>query len=286
MAIGIDGVALAAALAAGKPVVAVLGCGIDICYPKQHLTLAREIVKEGCVITEYPPHTPPLKHNFPKRNRIISGLSEATLVFEGRERSGAVITARYAKDQGRAVYALPGSVGVPNSEASFALIRNGARTFISADDIVSDFQDSHPGKLNPFLMKQTCPVDLMDTLRLYRVSALCPGDDVFTPPAPRRTRRERDSEVDATRAARTRTKADEPAEASDSRDTADTAPPPSFDATALRIYKKIPTSGDCTVDSLVDDVLSMREVSRALFKLELGSFVVRLPGERVMRKTK
>ena len=91
MAIGIDGVAMAGALAAGGKTIAVLGNGIDICYPPQHLTLAREIVKAGCVITEYAPGTKPTKFSFPARNRIISGLSSATIVFEGPEKSGAFL---------------------------------------------------------------------------------------------------------------------------------------------------------------------------------------------------
>ena len=89
MAMGIDGVALAGAISSDSPTVAILGSGIDVCYPKQHLTLAREIVKRGCIMTEFPPKTPPIKYNFPKRNRIISGISAATLVIEGRENSGA-----------------------------------------------------------------------------------------------------------------------------------------------------------------------------------------------------
>ena len=104
MAIGIDGVALAGALSEGKATVAVIGSGIDVCYPSQHKRLAREIVKRGCVVTEYAPGTRPNAVNFPVRNRIISGLSEAVVVIEGHEKSGAIITARRAFSQGRAVY--------------------------------------------------------------------------------------------------------------------------------------------------------------------------------------
>ena len=140
MAIGIDGVALAGALSEGKATVAVIGSGIDVCYPMQHKRLAREIVKRGCVMTEYAPGTRPSGSNFPVRNRIISGLSEATLVIEGHEKSGAVITARRAFAQGRVVYALPGNVGNRNSEATNLLIKNGAKAFSSADDIVRDLK--------------------------------------------------------------------------------------------------------------------------------------------------
>ena len=126
MAIGIDAVAHAGALAAGKTTVAVIGSGIDVCYPKEHRPLAREIVKTGCVFTEYPPGARPDGYNFPVRNRIISGLSKVVLVIEGKERSGALLTARHAKEQGRTVYAVPGNIGNPNSEVCNLLLKNGA----------------------------------------------------------------------------------------------------------------------------------------------------------------
>jgi DNA processing protein len=154
MAIGIDGVALAGALSVNAPTVAVIGSGIDVCYPAQHITLAREIVKRGCVITEFAPGTPPNRFNFPKRNRIISGLSAVTLVMEGRENSGALITARCAQEQGRIVYALPGNVSSPTSEVTNLLLKNGARALVSADDIVRDFETEYHGKLNPFKLAE------------------------------------------------------------------------------------------------------------------------------------
>ena len=126
MAMGIDGVAMAGALSAGGKTVAVIGSGIDVCYPESHLTLAREVVKCGCVITEFAPGTKPSRYNFPKRNRIISGLSSATLVIEGKEKSGALITARHAMQQERPVYAFPGNVGNKNSELSLLLIKNSS----------------------------------------------------------------------------------------------------------------------------------------------------------------
>jgi DNA processing protein len=111
MAIGIDGVAMAGAIASGASTVAVIGSGIDVCYPSVHLTLARTIVKNGCVLTEYAPGTKPEKFNFPRRNRIISGLCPVTVIVEGKESSGSMITARHAKVQGREVFAFPGNVG-------------------------------------------------------------------------------------------------------------------------------------------------------------------------------
>ncbi|MBQ8414116.1 MAG: DNA-processing protein DprA [Clostridia bacterium] len=271
MAIGIDGVAMAGALAAGGTTVAVIGSGIDVCYPPQHLRLAREIVKRGCVLTEFAPGTQPNKFNFPKRNRIISGLSRATVVFEGAERSGALITARYAKEQGRTVYALPGNVGSKNSQLSNLLIKNGAKICTSAEDVLNDFKDSYRGVINTFLLKDRVGVDMMSTLTEYGVVAVCPGDDIFVAPKPKKSR-ENKVMVEATVITE---EAAEPV-----------SPPISFDKTALAVYKRIPESGSCSLEELVDENTDLRQVMKCLLKLEMGGFVVMLPGEKVSRKFK
>ena len=179
MAVGIDSVAHAGALAADMPTVAVLGSGINVCYPKEHQHLAREIVKNGCVITEFPLGTQPSRLNFPRRNRIISGLSRAALVIEGAEKSGAMITARYAKKQGKPIYALPGAVESKNSEASNLLLQNGAKVCVRAEHIIDDFREDLGVALNPFNLSEKLPVDLHQTLRKYRVSAVCENDPIF-----------------------------------------------------------------------------------------------------------
>ena len=269
MAMGIDGVAMAGALSAGGTTVAVIGSGIDICYPPQHLRLAREIVKGGCVITEFAPGTPPSKFNFPKRNRIISGLSRATVVFEGPERSGALITARCAKEQGRAVYALPGNVGSTNSQLSNLLIKNGAKMCTSAEDIINDYLDSYRGVLNPFKLKDGVRVDMMSTLSEYDIVAVCPGDDIFEAPRPKKK--------DAAPLPVGHNLNDESSGVA-------ITPPSDFDSRALDVYKKIPASGSCSLESLVDEKTNLRQVMRYLLMLEVGGFVVMLPGEAVSRK--
>ncbi len=136
MALGVDAVAACGALDAKGDTIAVLGCGIDVVYPKEHTKLQRIISNRGAVITELPPMEPPYGKNFPKRNRIISGLSNGVLVIEGNQISGALITARYAATQGRDIFALPGKINENNSEGSNLLIKGGANVVLSAEDIL------------------------------------------------------------------------------------------------------------------------------------------------------
>ena len=136
MALGIDGIVNGAALDAGGQTVAVLGCGADVCYPSEHRGLMEQIIRRGAVITEYPPGTEPKGYHFPARNRIMSGLSLATVVIEAPERSGALITARHALEQGREVFAVPGSIYEKNAQGGFALLRDGASLAASVRDIL------------------------------------------------------------------------------------------------------------------------------------------------------
>ena len=269
MAIGIDGIALAGALSVNAPTVAVIGSGIDVCYPLQHLTLAREIVKRGCVITEFAPGTPPNRFNFPKRNRIISGLCAITLVMEGRENSGALITARCAQEQGRVVYALPGNVGSPTSEVTNLLLKNGARALVSADDIVRDFEMEYPGKLNPFKLAEKSPVDMGLVLSEYKVAATAPSDNIFNHKAARPKTEEIPVSADASAA-----KTEAPSVM------------PDFDKATLALYKRIPLEGEVPIESLLEGDEDLRSVMKMLLKLEMGHFVVILPGECVKRNLK
>ena len=126
MAEGIDGAAAAGALTAGGTVVGVLGCGVDVVYPACNRGLFADVERHGCLMSEFPPGTEPYKWNFPRRNRIMSGLSNGVLVAEAPEKSGALITARQAAEQGRDVFVVPGNVDVPTCAGSNALMREGA----------------------------------------------------------------------------------------------------------------------------------------------------------------
>jgi DNA processing protein len=138
LAAGIDAAAHQGALAAGAPTTAVLGCGPDRVYPAENAALAQRILGQGLVISEYLPGTRPVKENFPRRNRIISGLSLGVLVVEAAQRSGSLITARLAGDQGREVFAIPGSIHNPLSRGCHALIRQGAVLVETAHDILAE----------------------------------------------------------------------------------------------------------------------------------------------------
>lgn len=138
LARGVDAAAHRGALAGRGTTVAVLGCGADIVYPAEHTPLAGEIAGSGAVISEFAPGTQPLPRFFPRRNRVISGLSRAVIVIEAGEKSGSLITARCALEQGRDVLAVPGTVLSGRSKGSNALIRDGARLVESVDDVLEE----------------------------------------------------------------------------------------------------------------------------------------------------
>ena len=138
MAAGIDTLAHKGALSAGGRTIAVLGCGIDICFPAANKLLMEEIEEKGLLLSEYPPGYPPSKFTFPKRNRIISGLCEGIVVVEAGLASGSLITAERAAEQGRSVYALPGNINSVMSIGANKLICDGAQPIAVIDDLLWD----------------------------------------------------------------------------------------------------------------------------------------------------
>lgn len=148
LATGIDAMAMRGALSAGKSVVGLMGCGVDIVYPAYNRSLLLDTQRYGCLLSEFPPGTPPYKWNFPKRNRVLSGLSCGVLVVEAPKRSGALITASLAADQGRDVFVIPGNVDVAACAGSNALLRDGAIAVSTGWDILSEYQALFPGKIH------------------------------------------------------------------------------------------------------------------------------------------
>ncbi len=144
LALGIDGMAMAGALEAGGRCIALLGCGIDVVYPREHEALLKKVLNSGAVLTEYAPGVSPVGTNFPVRNRLISGMSQAVCVVEGSMKSGSLITARHALYQGRHIYAVPGQVGDPGAQGTNFLLKQGAQLVTCADDILCDYEFLYP----------------------------------------------------------------------------------------------------------------------------------------------
>ena len=142
MARGVDSAAHRGALEGGGITVAVFGCGVDVIYPAEHRSLAEHIAERGALVSEFAPGMPPLKSNFPQRNRIISGLSLAVVIVEAAEGSGSLITADFALEQGRTVLAVPGNVLGGRNYGAHALLRDGAKLVECADDILEELPAS------------------------------------------------------------------------------------------------------------------------------------------------
>lgn len=164
MALGIDGEAHQEAIGVGGRTVAVLGSGVDVAYPWEHKALYQTICQHGAVLSELPMGTPPFSYNFPTRNRIISGLSLGVVVVEATERSGSLITARLAGEQGREVFAVPGQAGASRSRGTHRLIRQGAKLVDGIGDIIEEIAPqflSQAGRLkevpSPTLPPDTSP---------------------------------------------------------------------------------------------------------------------------------
>lgn len=148
MAAGIDGVCGAGALAAGGFTVAVLGCGVNVTYPRHHQNLKHEIERQGLLLSEYPPGTRPIAHHFPVRNRIISGLSQGTVIVEASMNSGALITAKAAILQGRDVFALPANVGSVGAEGTNNLLQDGVNLVLNTSDVLEPYQYIYANQLH------------------------------------------------------------------------------------------------------------------------------------------
>ncbi|MBL8131140.1 MAG: DNA-protecting protein DprA [Anaerolineae bacterium] len=158
LAHGIDASAHHAALEVGGRTIAILGCGIDQVYPRDHAALARQITERGAVLTEFPLGSQPEGRHFPRRNRIISGVSLGVIVVEAPEKSGALITAAFALEQGRDVYAVPGSIFSAGSKGCHRLIQDGARAVVDVEDILNDLEITNEQLMTRSAVQETLPL--------------------------------------------------------------------------------------------------------------------------------
>lgn len=273
MALGVDAVASAGAIAAGGSTVAVFGCGIDIVYPPEHRKLYEAICKNGAVITEFMPSEPPERHNFPKRNRIMSGLAQGTLVIEGDARSGSLITAKKALEQGREVFALPGKINDENSVGPNELIHSGAYATLSSADILEHYDFLYHDVINykaHNVAKKHSELDgrVLEKLEISTRAYIAP---IMTAEEKIEKKRIKKSE------APDKTQISEAPRAEEvSLD--------GLDDTAKRVFSEIPIDTAVNPDALCTGGLSAVEVITALTMLELAGLVTSLPGGLYMRK--
>lgn len=164
---GIDSLALEGALSTGAPVAAVLGNGLDIVYPYEAKNLYADVIRNGCLLSEFIPGTKPLGSNFPRRNRIMSGLSLGVLVVEAAKKSGSLITANHALEQGRDVYAVPGNVGLAACEGSNLLLQEGAMLATCGWDVLQGYQARFPDRLRHVSAGEKLTLSPQDAKYLY-----------------------------------------------------------------------------------------------------------------------
>jgi DNA processing protein len=292
MALGNDGVAAAGTILAGGSTVAVLGCGIDVTYPREHDKLFSEIISRGAVLTEFAPGTPPEGKNFPIRNRIISGLSQGTVVVEGDIKSGAMITARTAIMQGRDIYAFPGNVGETNSAGTNSLISDGAAIALSARDVLENYTFLYRDSLDLVKLMRAEKKSDIDEDALSRMGVCTrtekPKEKPQASPAgeePKQSRR------------KTSGYRGEPLQERSAK--APSAPPPvsepargdaseralkTLTDTQRRIFEILPLDHAVTIDYLTREGFTVGEIMASMTVLEIKGLTVTLPGGLYSRK--
>lgn len=287
MALGVDGMAAAGAIDANGKTVAVLGCGVDIAYPAEHLLLSNNIIVNGVVISEYPPGTKPDRRNFPERNRIISGLCQGTLVIEADMRSGSLITARCAMFQGRELFALPGMVGVSNSEGTNMLLKNGARIATCAEDILELYQFLYPSKINIQALRSAGHGNVQSAAEKLNIGATAPLSEraavksAGTVKTPENNRKSSNISKSINTINKTGTKSGEknlPDEnISDILRT--------LDDCSVKVYSCMPEENPATIDEIIRFGFKVHEVTSALTMLEISGLVTALPGGQYIKIT-
>ena len=268
MAAGIDGVCAAASLAAGGTTVAVLGCGVDLVYPQHHAKLKSKIEQKGLVLSEYAPGTKPNAYHFPTRNRIISGISEGTVVIEAGLGSGSLITARDAIEEGRDLFAIPSNLGSRTSAGTNGLLRDGAYLVLSTDDVLDPYkyvfaETLHPERIASLGEKSEADLAFLDAIGVISRQS----NDAEKQSAPKRTEKPVEKEPKA-----------EPLPP------VDRAVLPELSPTEQKILDALPKGKALPLDALLDLGISYGEVLSAVTTLEILGLLEKLPGSQY-RKT-
>lgn len=271
MAKGIDGVAACASLAAGGETVAVLGSGIDVVYPKEHKKLMDEICRHGAVITEYPPKEKPYGYNFPKRNRIISGLCQGVLVIEGDAGSGSLITAELAINQGRQVFAVPGKISDVGAQGPNELIKGGAYSATSAKDILKYYEFLY-GDAYESRRKAKKNISVDKALESFGLSYAVSGEEA----------EQKDIAAPQKEKSKEKSKAEEVRE--QQVESEDKATVESLDPITRKIFESLPHDRAVSADAVVGEGISASDAITALTMLELYGLVGSLPGGLYIRK--
>ena len=296
MALGNDGVAAAGAILAGGSTVAVLGCGIDVVYPREHGKLLEEITARGVVMTEFAPGTPPEGKNFPIRNRIISGLSQGTVVVEGDLKSGALITARTAILQGRDIYAFPGNVGETNSAGTNKLISDGAVMVLRARDLLENYTFLYNDTLDMTKLTRAETRSDPDEGGLDRLGVCVRTEKPkaeLPPPAPTASYRDRRREAPADNRRGSASAQPRKAEAPKAHPAPSSVPArgdasdralKSLTDTQRRIFEALPLDHAVAIDYFTREGFSVGEIMATMTVLEIKGLTVTLPGGLYSRK--
>ncbi|MBR3894912.1 MAG: DNA-processing protein DprA [Clostridia bacterium] len=291
MAAGIDGVCAAAALAAGGKTVAVLGCGLDVVYPKHHRRLMGEIAKRGLIVSEYPPGTPPNHYQFPVRNRIISGLSQGTVVIEAGIGSGSLITARNAILQGKDVFTVPANIDSPGAEGTNGLLRDGAHPVLESEDVLRRYRGLYGDVLKRDVFGDAARASRVNLQYLADLGVI-----ELTNPVPSGTERTgavpEQKEKPKRTAKRSTSKESQPTaeprvEASAKNEAAKKPTPDdvlkSLTSIQVEILEAMPDDRAITVDALAGMGFPYGDLIAALTMLEILGLIQKLPGALYMK---
>ena len=305
MALGIDGVAACGAISGGGKTVAILGSGIDVIYPKEHSTLYKVICHNGAIITEFAPSTPPKGSNFPIRNRLISGLSEGTLVVDADVDSGAMITAKNAILQGRDIYAVPGNIDGETTSGTNMLIRDGAQAVLSGKDIIKNYSYVYRETINLLSLSDAekhSELDMrairdMEISLRYKKADKKEKNNTPRVELQRKTEDEKSKDFnapekfasadDTQKKSKKKAKNNEDAKPiKKSEDNGDTSNKvlDSLSDKQRRIFDAIPLDKPISVDGLTSLGFSMGEIMSSLTVLEIKGLISSLPGALYIRK--